>query len=831
MANYLDKWKTDFPETVNNQTRPKNGIDNSLAFNTDGFPQRITSDPVHAKLENDIAQQLFSNDQRLKDAIDSEVTKESNHEKASNAHANGIAGNAGSATKLATARTIQTNLASTSAASFNGTTNIAPGVTGTLPVGNGGTGQTNLDNVTVGTSKKVHTIVSSGTVGELVKATMGNDDSFRIAVGGGANNGWAELATADDGTEPIYVRQYADAKTDGFVTPTRTATLLDAGGNTQFPGTVTAPTFSGSLNGNANTASKLQTARTLSLTGKASGSASFDGSANASINVTSVDADSAGKWKAARTLSLSGRASGSVSMDGSANVTLNVTDVSLADKATADADGNNISNTYFKYTGKTGTDGDGSLWTRNGTKEYSAALPDALSGAYHYGQCISFATPDNRLDVYASHNASNGDGLYYRSGYGTDKKGWACILDSGNYNTFVPTKTGGGATGTWGINISGNAAKATTATTATTATNASHASNADSATTANILNDQGEKTAIKDGTKEPSGLKLYKVYNNGYPTKYGNLISIGGNGGGELLAGWSGENYGVEHLYYRNRRDNGALWSNWSTIAFTDDINAYAPTKTGGGASGTWGINISGNANTASTASSVAWSGVTGKPGTYPPSAHNHDSAYPSVTGTRASGTWGINISGNAASATNADKVDGYHASDLLRILGGNRTPVITDIFDRAGTIDMSTMSAADKAKHKANINKAPNMTQNIWNNSTGIHAYGGDTDISGFPISTLKLTQSWRNFDKLMILYTDDGGNWGRVRTFDVYEFNYCMTNMHSFNILFANGQSWHVYGLTKHGTDSDFKPSTETVLSCRSQNCGIIGIYGIKF
>lgn len=140
MADYLDKWKTDFPETINNQTRPKNGIDNSLAFNTDGFPQRITSDPVHAKLENDMAQQLFSNDQRLKDAIDSAGIKESNHEKASNAHATGIAGNAGSATKLATARTIQTNLASTSAASFDGTANITPGVTGVLPVANGGTG-------------------------------------------------------------------------------------------------------------------------------------------------------------------------------------------------------------------------------------------------------------------------------------------------------------------------------------------------------------------------------------------------------------------------------------------------------------------------------------------------------------------------------------------------------------------------------------------------------------------------------------------------------------------------------------------------------------------
>lgn len=51
-------------------------------------------------------------------------------------------GTAAATTKLATARTIRTNLASTSTASFNGTANITPGVTGTLPVANGGTGGT-----------------------------------------------------------------------------------------------------------------------------------------------------------------------------------------------------------------------------------------------------------------------------------------------------------------------------------------------------------------------------------------------------------------------------------------------------------------------------------------------------------------------------------------------------------------------------------------------------------------------------------------------------------------------------------------------------------------
>lgn len=51
-------------------------------------------------------------------------------------------GNAASATKLATARTIRTNLSSTSAASFNGTSNIDPGVSGTLGIDHGGTGAT-----------------------------------------------------------------------------------------------------------------------------------------------------------------------------------------------------------------------------------------------------------------------------------------------------------------------------------------------------------------------------------------------------------------------------------------------------------------------------------------------------------------------------------------------------------------------------------------------------------------------------------------------------------------------------------------------------------------
>ena len=49
----------------------------------------------------------------------------------------------------------------------------------------------------------------------------------------------------------------------------------------------------GRMDVNAASASKLETPRTISLTGKAVGSTTFDGSDNASINVTSVNADTA----------------------------------------------------------------------------------------------------------------------------------------------------------------------------------------------------------------------------------------------------------------------------------------------------------------------------------------------------------------------------------------------------------------------------------------------------------------------------------------------------------------------------------------------------------
>lgn len=76
---------------------------------------------------------------------DTKVTFSSNNNPFATVTHDGVAkwlGNANTATKLATARTITANLASSTAGSFDGSASIKVGVTGTLPIANGGTGAT-----------------------------------------------------------------------------------------------------------------------------------------------------------------------------------------------------------------------------------------------------------------------------------------------------------------------------------------------------------------------------------------------------------------------------------------------------------------------------------------------------------------------------------------------------------------------------------------------------------------------------------------------------------------------------------------------------------------
>lgn len=111
-----------------------------------------------------------------------------------------------------------------------------------------------------------------------------------------------------------------------------------------------------------------------------------------------------------------------------------------------------------------GTDNFDTLWSQIGIKQYELSLPDNMEdgATYNYGATISLPSINARFDLWYNHQTSrNGDGLRYRTGWNTDKCEWLTLLDSKNYSKFSPTLTGGGASGTWGISISGNASTAT----------------------------------------------------------------------------------------------------------------------------------------------------------------------------------------------------------------------------------------------------------------------------------------------------------------------------------------------------------------------------------
>lgn len=108
----------------------------------------------------------------------------------------------------------------------------------------------------------------------------------------------------------------------------------------------------------------------------------------------------------------------------------------------------------------------------------------------------------------------------------------------------------------------------------------------------NTLVGRGRVTALSGSNKGTPGIQMYEVYNNGYPTAYGNLLHLGGStavGEGELLIGWSGTSGAHAPVYIRSRRDtNDAPWSDWAQVYTARDsipgVNATGNQDTTGNA-------------------------------------------------------------------------------------------------------------------------------------------------------------------------------------------------------------------------------------------------------
>ena len=194
--------------------------------------------------------------------------------------ASGVSGNAATATKLQTARTISLVGDVTGSVSFDGSSNVSV----TTTVDNDSHQHTFSNLLGLPTTLLGYGITDAQPLDSDLTAIAGLALTGLIARTGNGTaaartlgaTGVGITVTNGDGVagNPTVVSNATNANTAG------TIVARDASGN------FSAGTISASLSGNASTATTLQTARTISLAGDALGSVSFDGSTNAQISVT-----------------------------------------------------------------------------------------------------------------------------------------------------------------------------------------------------------------------------------------------------------------------------------------------------------------------------------------------------------------------------------------------------------------------------------------------------------------------------------------------------------------------------------------------------------------
>ena len=152
------------------------------------------------------------------------------------------------------------------------------------------------------------------------------------------------------------------------------------------------------------------------------------------------------------------------------------------------------------------------------------------------------------------------------------------------------------------------------------------------------------------------------LYLGTHPGKYGHQLGFSSNGN-------------IYHRY-QNGSDfpNTANGGSWEILLTSNNYTTYTVKKDGTGASGTWGISITGNAKTAT---NIAWSGVTDKP------------AFTTWSETSSASSYSLS---NAA-WTNTITLPTTAGSYILNIVSGNST--LTGVF---------SIGASDNAKDEISL-------------------------------------------------------------------------------------------------------------------------------
>ncbi|HID2133226.1 TPA: tail fiber protein [Escherichia coli] len=162
-------------------------------------------------------------------------------------------------------------------------------------------------------------------------------------------------------------------------------------------------------------------------------------------------------------------------------------------------------------------------------------------------------------------------------------------------NTSGAVSIGNGLNVTGGVNgsLNGNASTATKLQTARNINGVKFDGSGD--ININTLVSRGRVTALSGSTQGTAGIQMYEAYNNSYPTTYGNVLHMKGAsaaGEGELLIGWSGTSGAHAPVFIRSRRDTtDAAWSAWAQVYTAKDSIP--------------GVNTTGNQNTTGNAATA----------------------------------------------------------------------------------------------------------------------------------------------------------------------------------------------------------------------------------
>jgi len=351
----------------------------------------------------------------------------------------------------------------------------------------------------------------------------------------------------------------------------------------------------------------------------------------------------------------------------------------------------------------TGGSGATGTWGINITGNAGTATNGVVTTGTYSNPAWITALAGSKISGNISGNAANVTGTVAIANGGTG----ATTASTARTALDVPSTGGSGATGTWGISISGNAATATNGvvTTGSYADPAWITSLSGAKITGNIggnaANVTGTVATTNGGTGQTSytdgqllignsstgglskatitaGSGISIANGNGSITisstaSSGTVTSVSGSGGttGLSLTGGPITTSGTLTIGGTLAVSNGGTGATTAAGARTAlDV----PSTGGSGASGTWGINVTGTASsvpngvvTTSSYSDPAWiaslaaSKLTGtvaivNGGTGASTASGARTALdvPSTGGSGASGTWGINITGSAGSASSA---------------------------------------------------------------------------------------------------------------------------------------------------------------------------------